>query len=119
MGAGVTLPAAWGPYPAWRMEELPYARYVLPTLLVMLAFGTFLIVVTNGSEQPPIRPLESPARAAPKAGGGKRATVTVRAGDSASAIATRAGITVDRLRKLNAGVELDALRPGQRLRLAR
>jgi hypothetical protein len=29
------------------------------------------------------------------------------------------GITADRLRALNPGVELDALHPGQRLRLAR
>jgi LysM domain-containing protein len=101
------------------MEEMPYARYVLPALLVLLAFGSFLIIATSGSDQPPVRPLELPARSAPNRGTGKRTTVTVRAGDSASAIAERAGITVDRLKALNPDVTLDALRPGQRLRLAR
>ena len=99
------------------MEELPYARYVLPTLLVLLAFGSFLIIATNGSDQPPVKPLEEPARPAPKAH--NRQAVTVKAGETASAIAQRTGVTVERLRELNPGVDLDALRPGQRLRLAR
>jgi LysM repeat protein len=101
------------------MEELPYARYVLPALLVLLAFGAFLIIVTNGSDQPAVRPLEVPGQAAPNAGNRKATSVTVRAGENAAAIARRVGITVDRLRELNPGVELDALHPGQRLRRAR
>jgi LysM repeat protein len=101
------------------MEEMPYARYVLPALLVLLAFGSFLIIATTGSDQPPVRPLEEPARSAPDEGSSKRSAVTVRSGDTASTIAERAGLTVDRLKALNPGVALDALRPGQRLRLAR
>jgi LysM repeat protein len=101
------------------MEELPYARYVLPALLVLLTFGSFLIVATSGNDQPAVRPLEVPGRAAPNAGNRQATSVTVKAGDTASAIARRVGITVQRLRALNPGVELDALHPGQRLRLAR
>jgi LysM repeat protein len=101
------------------MEEMPYARYVLPALLVLLAFGSFLIIATTGSDQPPVRPLEEPARSSPDEGSSKRSAVTVRSGDTASTIAERAGLTVDRLKALNPGVALDALRPGQRLRLAR
>jgi LysM repeat protein len=101
------------------MEELPYARYVLPALLVLLAFGSFLIIATNGGDQPAVRPLEVPGQAAPNAGNRKATSVTVRTGENASAIAQRAGITVDRLHALNPGVALDALHPGQRLRLAR
>jgi LysM repeat protein len=101
------------------MEEMPYARYVLPALLVLLAFGSFLIIATTGSDQPAVRPLEEPARSAPDEGSSKRSAVTVRSGDTASTIAERAGLTVDRLKALNPGVALDALRPGQRLRLAR
>ena len=100
------------------MEELPYARYVLPALLVLLAFGSFLIIATNGNDQPAVRPLEVPGQAAPNAGKRKATSVTVRAGENASAIAQRAGITVDRLHALNPGVALDALHPGQRLRPA-
>jgi hypothetical protein len=100
------------------MEEMPYARYVLPALLVLLAFGSFLIIVTSGSDQPPVRPLEERARSGPKGATGKRSTVTVRSGDTASTIADRAGLTVDRLKALNPGVALETLRPGQRLRLA-
>ena len=101
------------------MEELPYARDVLSALLVLLAFGRLLIIVTNGSDQPAVRPLDAPGQAAPNAGNRKATSVTVRAGDTPSAIARRVRITVDRLRALNPGVELDALHPGQRLRLAR
>jgi hypothetical protein len=101
------------------MEEMPYARYVLPALLVLLAFGSFLIIVTTGSDQPPVRPLEERARSAPNGRTSKRSTVTVRSGDTASTIADRAGLTVARLKALNPGVALDTLRPGQRLRLAR
>jgi LysM repeat protein len=101
------------------MEEMPYARYVLPALLVLLAFGSFVIIVTSGSDQPPVRPLETPARVGPTGGKGKQKTVKVRSGDTASTIAQRAGMTVDRLKALNPGVALDVLRPGQRLRLAR
>jgi LysM repeat protein len=99
------------------MEELPYARYVLPTLLVLLAFGSLLIIATNGTDQPPVRPLEIPARSAPNAGNREAPVVTVRTGENASAVARRAGLTVVRLQELNPGVKLDALRPGQRLRL--
>jgi LysM repeat protein len=101
------------------MEELPYARYVLPALLVLLTFGSFLIIATNGGDQPAVRPLEVPGQAAPNAGNRKATSVTVKAGETASAIARRVRITVDRLRALNPGVELDALHPGQRLRFAR
>lgn len=101
------------------MEELPYARYVLPALLILLTFGSFLIVATNGNDQPAVRPLEVPGHAAPNAGNRQATSVTVKAGDTASAIARRVGTTVQRLRALNPGVELDALHPGQRLRLAR
>jgi LysM repeat protein len=101
------------------MEEMPYARYVLPALLVLLAFGSFLIIATSGSDQPPVRPLETPAQLAPNGGSGKQKTVRVKSGDTASTIAERAGMSVDRLKALNPGVALDALRPGQRLKLAR
>ena len=101
------------------MEELPYARYVLPALLVLLAFGSFLIIATTGGEQPPVRPLEIPARSAPNTGNREAAVVTVRAGENASAVARRAGMAVARLRELNPGVELGALHAGQRLRLTR
>jgi LysM repeat protein len=101
------------------MEEMPYARYVLPALLVMLAFGSFLIIATSGSDQPPVRPLETPAQVDPTGGRGKQKKITVKSGDTASTIAQHAGMTVDRLQALNPGVALDTLRPGQRLRLAR
>ena len=98
---------------------MPYARYVLPALLAVLAFGSFLVIVTSGGDQPPVHPLEERARSAPEGGKGQRRTATVKAGDTAAAIAERAGLTVDRLRQLSPGVTLDTLRPGQRLRLAR
>jgi hypothetical protein len=101
------------------MEEMPYARYVLPALLVLLAFGSFLVIVTSGGDRAPVRPLEERPRSAPGGGARKRTSVTVRSGDTASRIAERAGLTVDRLKALNPGISLEALRPGQRLRLAR
>ena len=100
------------------MEELPHARYVLPALVVLRAVGSFLVVAMNGGDQPAVRPLGVPGQAAPNAGNREATPVTVQAGETATAIARRADIAVDRLRALDPGVELDALHPGQRLRLA-
>ena len=100
------------------MEELPYARYVLPALLILLTFGSFLIIATSGSDQPAVRPLEEPRQPASNARNREATSVTVKAGETATGIARRVGITVQRLRALNPGVDLDALHPGQRLRLA-
>jgi hypothetical protein len=101
------------------MEELPYARYVLPALLILLTFGSFLIIATSGSDQPAVRPLDVPRQPARNAGKREATAVTVKAGETATAIARRVGITIRRLRALNPRVDLDALHPGQRLRLAR
>ena len=101
------------------MEELPSARYVLPALLVLPAFGCFLVIATNGSDQPAVRPLEVPGQPASNADKRKATSVTVKAGETAAAIARGVGATVARLRALNRGIALGALHPGQRLRLAR
>lgn len=45
--------------------------------------------------------------------------VKVQPGDTASSIATAAGIGVERLAELNPSIDPDELRPGQTLKLAR
>ena len=98
---------------------MPYARYVLPALLILPAVGCLLVIATNGSDRPAVRPLEVPGQPASNADTRKATPVTVKAGETAAAIARRVGITVDRPRAPNPGAALDALHPGQRLRLAR
>ena len=55
-----------------------------------------------------------PRRPHPAAGG---AYVTVQSGDTFYAIATRAGISVDRLKSLNPGVSPYAIHIGERIRV--
>jgi len=108
------------------MEELDLERLVLPALLALLILGAFLILVTNGGGEESLRPPQ-PATATPvvRSTPARPATaptgrfVSVQAGDTESSIATAAGMSVDDLADLNPSVDLNTLRPGQTLKLAR
>lgn len=56
-----------------------------------------------------------PARTEARQSGPK--VYVVKQGDTLSAIAMDAGVTVETLQQLNPGVDVQALQPGQRLRL--
>jgi len=105
-------------------------RLVLPALLALLIVGMFLILVTSGgSEQalgppPPVAAQTTSSQkgnATPRTGPAaptSRRFAKVGAGDTASSIATAAGLSVDRLGDLNPSIDLDTLRLGQTLKLA-
>ncbi|CAN5166767.1 hypothetical protein BH20ACT16_BH20ACT16_04300 [soil metagenome] len=117
------------------MQDVDIERLVLPALLALLILGAFLILVTSGggddASLAPIAPAAVTTQTSPKP-----ATITaasapdpepvppatgrfakVAEGDTASAIATRAGLTVERLEELNPSADLDSLRLGQTLKL--
>lgn len=110
------------------MEELDLERLVLPALLALLILGAFLILVTSGgSGNDSLRPAEpatatpasrtTPARPARPATTPTGRFAKVEPGDTASSIATAAGMSVDDLADLNPSIELNTLRPGQTLKL--
>jgi LysM repeat protein len=99
------------------------ARYVPPIALVIVAFAFFAIMASNGGDGDAARGrvVDAPAigeqagRTAPRP---KRAYV-VKAGDVASVIAERTGVSLQALEALNPGIDLRTIRPGQKLKLAR
>ncbi|MFP5362823.1 MAG: LysM peptidoglycan-binding domain-containing protein [Thermoleophilia bacterium] len=112
------------------MEELDLERLVLPALLALLIVGAFVVLVTSGGGEDSLVPAPpaaaetvtartntAPARALTSTSSGRFAKV--EAGDTASSIAAAAQISVDRLRELNPSIDLDDLRRGQTLKLAR
>ncbi|HVF79799.1 MAG TPA: LysM peptidoglycan-binding domain-containing protein [Solirubrobacteraceae bacterium] len=115
------------------MEDVNLERLVLPALLALLILGMFLILVTSGggsddSLAPPLQPVAAettPARKntassapAPKPVSGPSGRFAkVADGDTATSIAQRAGLTVERLAELNPSIDLDSLRLGQTLKL--
>jgi LysM repeat protein len=104
------------------MKETQYQPYVLPALLALLLFGFLIILVTSGSggsgsSQPANGSLrnEAPDPSSDKS----TKAVTVRVGDTPTAIADRAGMSVNQLLELNPNLDPRTLRPGQKLKLSR
>ena len=99
------------------------------------ALGTFLLIVTNGSGEESLEPVDRPARAttattttkartstSPAAAAAAAPTnrfVKVQPGDTPTSIADRSGISAERLLELNPSVDPSSLKPGQTLKLAR
>ena len=99
------------------MQEQTYARYALPGLLIVLVIGVLAILVIAGGSDDDKNDAgaKTPTTAtAPKT---SRKTITVRPGDSPSAIAERAGIPLERLLQLNPRVDPRALQVGDKLKL--
>ena len=102
------------------MQDADYQQFVLPALLALLLVGFVIILITsgnggNGASQPK-GSLRNEASGASNAGS---TTVTVRRGDTPTAIADRAGMSVNQLLELNPNLDPRTLRPGQKLKLAR
>lgn len=95
-------------------------RWTLPALLLTLVVGGALIITSSGIGDKPNASEPAPAPA-PRTETTRRKTpttkrVTVRSGDTASAIAERADLTLDQLIERNPKVDLNTLRPGQKLK---
>ncbi|MDQ3678349.1 MAG: LysM domain-containing protein [Actinomycetota bacterium] len=98
------------------MQEQSYARFALPALLLTLVIGTlFVLVVAGGSDDDKKADKPQTTQTAPKT---RKKSITVRPGDSPSAIAERAGIALERLQELNPRMDPRALHVGDKLKLA-
>jgi len=97
------------------MHEQRYARYALPGLLLALVIGTLFILVVSGSSGGDDESTRAQTtQTAPKTRG---KAIRVRPGENPSAIAQRAGISLDRLQELNPRMDPRALQVGDRLKL--
>jgi LysM repeat protein len=93
------------------------ARYLAPLALVAAVVVVVVIVrETSGDGGDPKS--SSPTPTATERRGPARRFYTVRAGDNLSRVAERTGVPVNRILELNPRLDPNALRPGQRLRLA-
>jgi len=94
-------------------------RWTLPALLLTLVVGCLLIVATSAREDTPA-PAVTGSSAAETAAARKRGSrhMIARAGDTATAIARRAKITLLELLELNPNLDPRALRTGQTLKIA-
>jgi hypothetical protein len=105
-------------------ESRSPARFLAPIALAGAVLAVVVIIATSGggSGSTATAPV-TPAHATPRHSGGHRHAgahgavthATVRSGDTPGDIARRAGISVQRLLKLNPGLEPQALHPGQKL----
>jgi LysM repeat protein len=91
-------------------------RWTLPVLLLLWVVGGYVIVAASrrGDDAKPGSAVRTTTTARPHR---KPRRVRVGRGDTASAIAHRANLTVVELLQLNPGVDPRALRPGRRLKI--
>jgi LysM repeat protein len=101
------------------------ARFLAPIALIAFLFALYSVVhgatdpaTDNGAKtaQPTATATKTSAKKSAKKK--KRKTYTVKAGDTPSGIAAKAGISLAELEKLNPDLDPQSLSPGQRLRLS-
>lgn len=99
-----------------------FVRYGFP--VVALAVVTAIVVFARPALQAEksVRPVATapnvqPTARKPQARGARASAYSVRSGDTLSVIAERFGTTVDRLMELNPGIDPQALRVGQSIRV--
>jgi LysM repeat protein len=100
------------------------ARFLAPIALVAVAFAFYSILQdgresSGGDSGSPARTTATPTatKEAKKKSSKKRKSYTVKAGDTPSGIAEKAGISLDTLYELNPDLDPQTLAPGQRIRL--
>ena len=105
------------------------ARFLAPIALIIFAFALYN-VVSSDEEPTSSTPAKQTATATPseasssdeekeKSSEKKTKTYTVKAGDTASAIAEEAGMDLQTLLELNPDVDASSLSPGQKIVLER
>jgi LysM repeat protein len=104
------------------------ARFLAPIALIIFAFALYN-VVSSDEEPTSTTPAKQTATATPeetssdeekeKSSEKKTKTYTVKAGDTASAIAEEAGMDLQTLLELNPDVDASSLSPGQKIVLER
>jgi LysM repeat protein len=102
-------------------------RFVAPIALLAFAFALYTVVKDargpdgKSSSDVPAQVSGTPtttAKGAKKTSKKKRKTYTVKAGDTASGIAAKTGVSVPTMQKLNKNFDPQTLSPGQRIRLS-
>jgi hypothetical protein len=107
------------------MRRRSPGRWLAPLAIVIAAVAVYAVVdsggrsggtTTTGGASP--QPARRPARRPPAARKVRPArTYTVRAGDTFSTISAKTGVALTRIRALNPGVDEQALRIGQKIKL--
>lgn len=104
------------------------ARWLAPIAIVAVGAAAYGIVKSGSGDGSSLRSGTRPATQRPAEGNARetttqaqptRRTYVVRSGDTLSAISIETGVPVTRLQELNPEVDVQALQPGQRLRLRR
>src|ERR1700754_2019934 len=100
------------------------ARFLAPIALVAFAVALYTVIDDAGapagkassdvSAQPSATSTKSASKKSSKR---KRRVYTVKAGDTASGIADKTGVSIATMQKLNKGFDPQTLAPGQRIRL--
>jgi LysM repeat protein len=107
------------------------ARWLAPLALVTACLALVVVLTTSGSSDTPSAPEQIPAPAGTTAKAPARsttntaaadqpapsATYTVQAGDFLSTVADKTGVSVERLRQLNPGLDANSMHVGQKIRL--
>jgi LysM repeat protein len=100
------------------------ARFLAPIALVAFAFAFYSIMEnarepSSGDSGSPARTTATPTatKESEKKSGKKRKRYTVKAGDTPSGIAEKAGVSLETLYELNPDLDPQTLAPGQRIRL--
>ena len=99
------------------------ARFLAPIALVAVAFALYSITKdgrqSTGGSGSPASTVATPTatKHASKKKRTKRKSYTVKAGDTPSGIAEKAGISLDTLMELNPDLDPQTLAPGQRIKL--
>jgi LysM repeat protein len=101
------------------------ARFLAPIALVVFAVALYTVVDDargpgNPSSDTPAQASSTPAKSSAKKQSSKRKrrTYTVKAGDTASGIADKTGVSIATMQKLNRDFDPQTLAPGQRIRLS-
>jgi LysM repeat protein len=99
-----------------------FVRYGFPVVVLALVTGIVLVgrPALHGDDSVRSAPAKSVIETTPTTPRTKSARVTaysVRSGDTLAGIADRFGTTVDRLMELNPGIDPQALRVGQPIRI--
>jgi LysM repeat protein len=108
----------------WRLPPGRLARYAAPAAFLLAVTGVVLLVrSTLRSNEPATAILRAPVTIKPATTPAAPRPVTLKryyvisSGDTLGAIAAQFGTTVDELLRLNRGVQPNALRPGEQIRI--
>ena len=94
-------------------------RFLAPGALLAAIVAVLVVVSAGGDEEESTAPSSATRTSRTTAAEPRRTFYRVRAGDSLAAIASRFGVTVERLAELNPEIDPQVLQAGQRLRLRR